>query len=149
MRRILVSVAMAGALLLSRQAVAGGKNERVEIKYDEAVKNYEDKKGRKIDGSVKFYWADEKAPAQGGEELSAKGMTMQRGEQTERCAKALAQALITFQERAKGEGKNAVVGIKTFYDAGTSSGSRNKCLCIGGSFNTRTTVKGKLANVGK
>jgi len=149
MRRMLVSTAVLAALLLSRFAQAGGTAEKVEIKFGPEVKSYEDKKGRKIDGSVKFYWADEKAPAKGGEELSARGMTMQRGEQEERCAKALGQALITFQERAKSEGHNAVVGIKTYYDASTFSGSRNKCLCIGGRSNTRTTVKGKLADVGK
>jgi uncharacterized protein YbjQ (UPF0145 family) len=36
-----------------------------------------------------------------------------------------------FVERAKKEGKNAVVGIETYYDADTKSGSRNECLCIG------------------
>ena len=141
----LMVVSMAGA----KAAYAGGKAEQVSIKYDDAVKNYEDKKGRKIDGSVKFYWADEKAPVQGGEELSARGMTMQRGEQEERCVKALAAALITFQERAKSEGKNAVVGITTYATATEKSGSRNNCLCIGGRSNTRTTVKGKLAQIGK
>ena len=149
MRKILVSTAVVAALLMARHAQAGGKAEKVEIKFDQAVKDYEDKKGRRIDGSVKFFWADEKAPAKGGEELSARGMTMQRGEQEERCAKALAQALVTFQERAKSEGHNAVVDIKTYYDGATFSGSRNKCLCIGGRSNTRTTVKGKLADIGK
>jgi hypothetical protein len=135
--------------LLAGKVQARGKAEQVEIKFDEAVKSYEDKKGRKLDGSVKFYWADEKAPAQGGDTLSARGMTMQRGSQEERCAKALATALISFQERAKTDGYNAVVGIETFYDSSTKSGSRNKCLCMGGRSNTRTTVKGKLAKVGK
>ena len=147
MRKTLVTTAVLAALMVSRAALAGGTAEKVEIKYGPEVKNYEDKKGRKIDGSVKFFWADEAAPAKGGEELSTRGMTMQRGEQEERCAKALGQALITFQERAKSEGKNAVVDIRTFYDAGTFSKSRNKCLCIGGRSNTRTTVKGKLATI--
>jgi hypothetical protein len=129
------------------KAVAGGTAEQVEIKFDDAVKNFQDKKGRHLDGSVKFYWAAEKAPAKGGDELSARGMTMQRGEQEERCAKALASALITFQERAKKEGHNAVVDIRTYYDADTKSDSRDKCLCIGGRSNTRTTVKGRLADV--
>ena len=153
MKKAWMSTAAAALMLVSmggaKAAYAGGKAEQVVIKYDDAVKNYEDKKGRKIDGSVKFYWADEKAPVQGGEELSARGMTMQRGEQEERCVKALAAALITFQERAKSEGKNAVVGIHTYYDASTKSGDRNHCLCIGGNFNTRTTVKGRLAKISK
>jgi hypothetical protein len=143
------AVLSALVMLAAPMAFAAGSAERVEIKYDDAVKSYQDKKGRQIDGSVKFYWADEKAPVQGGEEISARGVTTQRGSQEERCTKALAQALITFQERAKGEDKNAVVDIRTFYDAGTKSGSRDKCLCIGGRLMTRTTVKGRLAKIGK
>jgi hypothetical protein len=139
----------AGILWFASRAMAGGMAEKVVIKFDDAVKSYQDKKGRQIDGSVRFYWADEKAPAKGGGELSAKGMTMQRGSQEERCTKALAVALITFQERAKAEGMNAVVDVRTYFDASTKSGDRNKCLCMGGRSNTRTTVKARLAKISK
>ena len=144
MKKIIMAAIGLTALMTGPALMAGGKREKVEISFDE-LKGLEDKKGRTLDGSIKFYFADEKSSLKGGEEISARGNTMQKGSQEDRCVKAMLAAFISFQERAKRDGKTAVVDVRTFSEADVSSGSRKKCLCVGGNLRTGTTVKGRLA----
>ena len=140
-KTLLVMLALAS---LSGPLVSGGRRDKVEVSFD-SLKGLEDKKGRALDGSVKFYFADEKAPAKGGEEISARGNTMSRGTDEERCERAMLAAFLSFQDRAKKDGMTKVVDVKTYSEADVSSGSRKKCLCIAGGMRVGTVVKGRLA----
>jgi hypothetical protein len=141
-------LALLGILILTGTmvgpVVAGGRADKVEIDFA-ALKDLSDKKGRTLDGSVKFVFADEKTELKGGEELSARGAKIGHGPDEDRCAQALLVAFLSFQERAKREGKTAVVNIRTFSSSTDFSNSRKRCQCIAGGFNVRTTVKGQLA----
>jgi hypothetical protein len=141
-------LALMGILILTgtmvRPIVAGGRADKVEVDFS-ALKDLSDKKGRTLDGSVKFYFADEKTSLKGGDELSARGAKVGHGPDDERCAQALLVAFLSFQERAKREGKTAVINIRTYSSSTDSSGSRKSCQCIAGGFNVHTTVKGQLA----
>jgi hypothetical protein len=143
-KRLLISLAAFLSLAAGAGLQAKGRNEQVEINFSE-LKGMTDNKGRTLDGSIKFYFADEKAPMKGGEEISARGNTFQKGDDIERCKRAMLAAFISFQERAKRDEKTMVVGVRTFYDNGTFSKSRSRCLCAAGGRRVGTTVRGRLA----
>jgi hypothetical protein len=108
----------------------------------------QDKKGRELDGSIKFYFADEGGPKSSEEEISARGSTFVAGDPERACRQALLAAFISFQERAKRDGAKAVVGMKTYADDGHFSKSRNKCKCRYAN-RVYTTVRGRLVGVAR
>lgn len=137
--------ATAAILLLAAPLAAGGRRDYVTVAFA-AAKDQQTLHGDGLDGSVKFYWSNEGGP-KGGKELSARGFSRRGATDKERCAKAVAAALVSFQKRAKKEGYNAVVDIRTFSESDRFSGDRNKCQCVAGGLGTKTTIKGRLANV--
>lgn len=118
---------------------------KVEISFDE-FKGMQDKRGRILDGSIKFYFADEQGPKADSEELSARGSTFTSGDPERACRLSLLTAFISFQERAKREGAKAVVDLRTYAEFSVYSKSRRRCLCRSGN-RTFTTVKGRLAQM--
>jgi hypothetical protein len=137
--------ALCAALLLASPLAAGGRRDYVSVAFASA-KDQKTLHDGGLDGSVKFYWSNEGGP-KGGKELSARGFSRRGATDQERCAKAVAAALVSFQKRAKKEGYNAVVDIRTFSERDRSSGDRNKCLCVSGGLGTKTTIKGRLAKL--
>lgn len=144
MKKMFLPILAALILVPASVLLAKGRNDVVEIDFS-SLKGMADNKGRTLDGSIKFYFADEKAPIKGGEEISARGNTFKGGDDIERCERALLAAFISFQERAKRDEKTMVVGIRTFSDGSNFSKSRSKCLCAAGNRRVGTTVRGRLA----
>jgi hypothetical protein len=137
---------LAVALILATASQAGGRRDYVSVPFS-AAQVLTVRGGDSIDGSVKFIFADEKSPAKGGAELSAKGSSF-HGEGAEgKCALAVAAAFVTFQKRALKEGYNAVVDIRTYSESDRFSSSRKECQCVVGGIGARTTVKGRLAKI--
>lgn len=144
MKKTVLAAATVLALMQS-PLFAGGKHDTLPVTFA-SIQALEDKKGNKLDGSVKFYFADEKAPAKGGEIISSHGNTSGLGRDKEgKCRWALLGAFLKFQERAKREGMTKVVDVKTSSDSDQTSGARDKCLCAVGNVRVGTTVTGRLA----
>lgn len=69
-----------------------------------------------LDGDIKFYWANQQHPPVDityGTFTSSKRTNGFRKPHEESCARALASALIAFQDRARRSGGNAVIDIKS------------------------------------
>ena len=138
---------LAALVLVSSVALAGGRKDYVSVTFD-AAKNAEVRSGDSLDGSVKFFFADEKnAPKSTEGELSARGSSFKGKDDEDKCAKSVAVALLSFQKRAKKDGFNAVVDIRSYSESNRFSGKRSECQCVAGGSGARTTLKGRLANV--
>jgi hypothetical protein len=110
-----------------------------------AISEENPRHGFVLDGSVRFYFADEDGPAALSDELRARGSTW--GGDSYACRRALVAAFLSFQERAKREGFNAVVGVRTYARLMVNSANRERCLCRVG-HRASTMVKGRLAKIG-
>lgn len=103
----------------------------------------------RLDGSVKFYLAGEKAP--GNVKVIREAVTNKKTNafnksDEEACSWVLQSALITLQDAAKAAGANAVTDIVSFYKRKVYS-SATQYECHAGAFVAGTALKGNLANV--
>jgi hypothetical protein len=144
---ILIGAAAFCGLSLAKPALAGGT--QISVTFD-SIQQLEAKNGDKLDGSVKFYFADEKGHGKGGEIITshAGGSGMGRDKEG-KCRWALLGTFLKYQKRAKEEGKSKVVDITTASsaenDPDSVSGSRDRCLCSANAFKVSSLVKGRLA----
>lgn len=101
---------------------------------------------QKLDGSIKFYFADEKHP-----KITQKvpGVTTNRKTNAfmksdeEACSWVFLSAMIALQERAQQEGADAVVNITSFYDR-QEMASRNEYECHAGAIMAGVALKGDI-----
>jgi uncharacterized protein YbjQ (UPF0145 family) len=104
----------------------------------------------KLDGTVKFYLAgDRKVPAvlqKLGDDVSNKKTNGVGKDDVDGCKWAALSALISFQEKAKQLGANAVVDIVSYYKKNTFS-SPTEYECHAGAMIIGVALKGNYAKV--
>jgi hypothetical protein len=142
----------------------GVENSR-EIRFEpfDSLSTTADSHGRHLDASVRFYFQGEDHPKSSDDELSARGSALIAWPEPtqgkfftiemrnklnsdavdDACRKALLEAFISFQKRAKRENAKAVTDIRSYADSDDYSIVREKCLCRIGN-RAYTTLRGKL-----
>lgn len=105
----------------------------------------------KLDGSVAFYLAGQPAPRvveKLGEDVSNRKTNGVGKDDVTACKWAALSALISFQERAKSLGANAVVDLVSYYKKQTYS-SATDYECHAGAVVVGVALKGTLVKVAK
>lgn len=103
----------------------------------------------KLDGSVKFYLSGAKTPKvleKKDSDVSNKKTNGVGKSDEEACRWAALSALISFQDKAKSLGANAVVDMVSYYKKDTNA-SASEYECHAGAVVVGVTLKGTYANV--
>ena len=140
----ITKAALAALFMAGLAAPAFAEDEEVVVTF-ESVLDTKDRKGRGLETDIKLVFANDKGNKTSGSPDSAKGFKLGRArDKKEACRLALLQALMKFQNKARLSHKTSVTNIKTAATDAFWSGDRNKCLCLGGGSNVRTTVTGNF-----
>jgi hypothetical protein len=113
------SLRILSAMLIGLVAVATtatARDDRLHFPVKEAMEAPNAK--AQLDGSVKFFWGNQKFPKpvrSYGVVRTNKKTNFFNKTDKEGCEHAFLSALLAFQERAKRDGANAVVNIKSIY----------------------------------
>ena len=103
----------------------------------------------KLDGSVRFYFADESSPAvvsRLGDATTSRKTSGVGKTDADACRWAMLSALLALQEQAKSLGANAVIGITSNYNQHTYS-STTQFECHAGGIMVGVALKGTYAKV--
>ena len=163
MKKIHLISAFALLGLLSAGAQAADEKHMMSIK--DALNTQEAK--QMLDGSVKFYFADQSSPAvakvvlkdavtnkktnasglnQGNSKVAEQLSTSPTKTIDELCHKTMLSALLQYQARAKKEGGNAVVGIQSYFKKKAFS-SPDQYECYQGSMMVGVALKGDIVQL--
>lgn len=105
----------------------------------------------KLDGSVKFYFGDQKTPKvlqTLGSDVSNRKTNAFNKSDEEGCQWAFLSAVLAFQDKAKEMGANAVINVVSYYKKDTFS-SATEFECHAGTFVGGVALKGTYAKVTK
>ena len=106
---------------------------------------------QRLDPGVRLFFGKQKHPAIAksfGEGRTNKKTNAFNKSDKEACEWAFLSALLELQERAKKEGGNAVVGIKSNYK-NTEYSSEKDYICGSGALMAGVALKGKVVRIGK
>jgi hypothetical protein len=104
-----------------------------------------------VASDIKLYFGTQKTPAvekRMGEFPSNKKTNAANKSSQEACDIAFISAIAALQDRARREGGNAVINIKSIY-RGDNSDSPTEYICGAGSFVAGVTLKGTVATIKK
>jgi len=138
---------LASAVLLAVSGAATAKDEHLQMPIEEAM-NSNDVKNN-IDGTIKFYFGKQKHPKPKktlGTFTANKKTNFTGKSNNEGCTRAFASAMISLQERAKKEGGNAVIGIKSVY-RNENLESETEYICGAGTFMGGVALRGEVAEL--
>jgi len=111
-----LSGALALGLMLAIPGVASARNDRVHFPIADAAGTAEAQ--AKLDGSVKFYWGDQKHPkvskTLSTDQTNKKTNGFNKGDK-DSCEWAWLSAMITMQQRAKQLGADAIINLHSIY----------------------------------
>lgn len=103
----------------------------------------------KLDGSVRFYFADQTTPpvrAQRGEGVANRKTNAANKSDREACRWVMLSALIALQDAAKNRGANAVINIQSYYKKHEFASTR-EYECGAGALLAGVTLKGTYAEL--
>jgi len=104
----------------------------------------------KLDGSVRFYFADESSPAvvsRLGDASTSRKTSGVGKTDADACRWAMLSALLALQAQAKSLGANAVIGITSNYNQHPYA-SKTQFECHAGGIMVGVALKGTYAKVG-
>ncbi len=104
----------------------------------------------KLDGSVRFYFGDQSHPGVSqrfGEVMTNKKTNAFNKTDKHACEWAFLSAMLSFQNRAKREGGNAVINIRSYYKKNEIS-STTEFECGAGRVIAGVTFKGEIVKIG-
>lgn len=103
----------------------------------------------KLDPSIRFFWGKQAYPKPvsiKGEFVSNKKTNGVGKSDTQACEWAMLSALLTFQDRVRQEGGNAVVDIVSYYKKATFS-SETQFECHSGNIMSGVALKGRVVKL--
>ena len=104
-----------------------------------------------VDPDIKLYFGSQKTPAVAkriGEWTSNKKTSHMKKSDQEACDIAFISAVASLQERARKEGGNAVINIKSFYQSERSESS-TEYVCGAGSIMVGVSLTGTVVTIKK
>ncbi len=145
MKHKLALLLMPVVLLLP--VVTQAKNEMLKFPIAGALESADAKE--KLNGSVKFFFGDQKHPAPVrdlGTRTSNKKTNAFNKSDNEACDRAFLSALITFQETALRDGGNAVINLKSVTKNEDFS-SETEYACNTGTFTGGVALRGDIVKL--
>lgn len=137
------------ALCLGFSTPTRARDDRQHFPLKDALDAVEAK--QRLDPNVRLFFGKQKTPAIAknyGEWRTNKKTNAFNKTDKEACEWAFLSALLELQERAKKEGGNAVVGIKSNYK-NTEYSSEKDYICGSGALMAGVALKGKVVRIGK
>lgn len=111
-----LSGVLALALIIAVPGVASARNDRLHFPLADAAGTVDAK--AKLDGSVKFFWGDQKHPkvskTLGTDQTNKKTNGFNKSDK-DSCEWAWLSAMITMQNRAKQLGADGIINVKSIY----------------------------------
>jgi uncharacterized protein YbjQ (UPF0145 family) len=146
------SILMAGAAVfaLTGMSAAVARDDRLMFPVKAAMDKGQTTKDR-LDSSIPLYFGKRKTPAVEkmiGEWTSNKKTNATNKSDQEACEIAFVSAAISLQERAKKEGGNAVINIRSVYK-NENVESDSEYLCGAGTFAAGVALRGTVATLKK
>ena len=141
----ILSALLMGIVVVASTATA--RDERMHFPVKDALETADAK--AQLDGSVKFFFGDQKysKPVRTfGSVRTNKKTNFFNKSDKEACEWAFLSALVTFQERAKRDGANAIVNIKSIYRNGEFK-SDTEYECGAGTFTGGVAFSGELVQL--
>ena len=145
MNRLLSTTVILGALALSSSAFA--RDDQNMYPLDEAINAPAAK--TKLDPSIRLYFGDQQHPkvsAEIGEWQTNKKTNAFNKSDKDACEWVFLSAVLELQGRAKKEGGNAVVNIKSNYK-NTERSSETEYMCGNGAFMAGVSLKGTVVKL--
>ena len=145
MHKTLTTVTLLATLFAGTAAIARDSHKMFSISDALQTQAAKDK----LDPSIKLYFGDQKHPAvvkDIGEWKTNKKTNGFNKSDSEGCDWAFLAAMLTLQERAKSEGGNAVIGIKSNYKDITTV-SETEYMCGNGAFISGVAFKGQVVKL--
>lgn len=143
----LMSGAMALGLALAIPGVASARNDRLHFPVAEAAGTVDAQ--AKLDGSVKFYWGNQKHPkvskSLGTDQTNKKTNAFNKSDK-DACDWAWLSAMLQMQQRAKQLGANAIINIHSIYQNQDFS-SETEYECGVGTFTGGVALRGEFVKL--
>ncbi len=143
------TLATASMMMVMAASNAGAKDVLHHLSISEAEKT--EVVRQSLGGDVKFYWANQKHPAVKetiGTYTTSKRTNGFAKSPEESCPRALASALIAFQDRARNSGANAVIDLKSNVK-NNEEASAVEYSCLVGSIMVNVALKGTVVKIAK
>ena len=143
--RIVVAVALAGGVSV---ATAAGRDDPIRFPIQAALEKSQSYK-TVIDYDIRLFWGAQKTPAVerrlGEFTFSKKTNAFNKSDQ-EACDIAFISAVAALQERARSEGGNAVVNIRSVH-GGDDTGSGSEYVCRAGTIMAGVALRGTIVRL--
>lgn len=142
-------IAMLLGVLFTIPNVASARNDRLHFPIADAAATVDAQ--AKLDGSVKFYWGNQKHPAVGKtlgtDQTNKKTNGFNKGDK-EGCEWAWLSAMITMQNRAKQLGADAIINLHSIYQNQDFT-SETEYECGVGTFTSGVALRGEFVTTAK
>ncbi len=138
---------LTASLCLAFAAAAPAKDDHLQMSIEEAMSSDDVKNN--IDGSIKFYFGEQKYPkpkSRYGSFTANKKTNFTGKSNKDGCTRAFASAMISLQERAHKEGGDAVVNIKSVYKKDELV-SETEYICGAGTFMGGVALRGEVVKL--
>ena len=143
--RTLVAIA---AMSCMSYATAAGRDDHVKLPIQGALEKSQSYKTT-VDSDIKMYWGSQKTPAverKMGEFTSNKKTNAANKSDQEACDLAFISAAAALQQRARKEGGNAVINIRSVY-RGEDSDSPSEYVCGAGKIMAGVALRGTVVKL--
>lgn len=148
MKRIIGTIAAIAAMGCMTHASAKGRDDHIKLPIQGALEkgqSYKDTVGT----DIKLYWGTQKTPAVAnkmGEFTSNKKTNAANKSDQDACDLAFISAVIALQQRARKEGGNAVVNIRSVYK-NEDSDSPTEFVCGAGKIMAGVALRGTVVKL--
>jgi uncharacterized protein YbjQ (UPF0145 family) len=142
---IIVAIA---AMSCMSYATAAGRDDHIKLPIQGALQKGQSYK-EKVDSDIKLFWGTQKTPAVAqkmGEFTSNKKTNAANKSDQEACDLAFISAVVALQQRARKEGGNAVVNIRSVYKK-EDSDSPTEFICGAGKIMAGVALRGTVVKL--
>jgi uncharacterized protein YbjQ (UPF0145 family) len=147
MKRTTATIVAIAAMGCMTYAVAKGRDDHIKLPIQGALEKGQSYKDT-VGSDIKLYWGTQKTPAVAtkmGEFTSNKTNAANKSDQ-DACDLAFISAVIALQQRARKEGGNAVVNIRSVYK-GEDSDSPTEFVCGAGKIMAGVALRGTVVKL--
>ena|SRR5262245_17161096 len=148
MKRTTGTIVAIAAMSCMSYATAAGRDDHIKLPISGALQKSQSYKTT-VDADIKLYWGNQKTPAvdrKMGEFTSNKKTNAANKSDQEACDLAFISAAAALQQRARKEGGNAVINIRSVY-RGEDSDSATEYVCGAGKIMAGVALRGTVVKL--
>jgi uncharacterized protein YbjQ (UPF0145 family) len=148
MKRTTATIVAIAAMSCMSYASAAGRDDHIKLPIQGALEKGQSYK-EKVGSDIRLFWGPQKTPAvdrKMGEFTSNKKTNAANKSDQEACDLAFISAVIALQQRARKEGGNAVVNIRSVYK-NEDSDSPSEFICGAGKIMAGVALRGTVVKL--